>query len=90
MDFVLRHHDGLRTEAFDQRADIGADRRGGEQDRAVAGLGCALEGVAEIGDELVQARGLEGELAVCARADEGFGEVKLTSLPLKLTVEAKK
>ena len=26
-----------------------------EQDGAVAGLGCALEGVAEIGDELVQA-----------------------------------
>ena len=33
VDFVLRHHHGLRAEAFDDRAHEGADLRAGQQHR---------------------------------------------------------
>ena len=70
MDFVLRHHDSLWSESFDQRAHVGAHCRRGQQDRAVAYLAGALEGVAKVADELVQARRLQRELTIRALADQ--------------------
>src|SRR5512143_4001087 len=74
MDLALAHHRRLAAEALDDRADVGADHRAGQQHRRLAGERRPLERLAHPADELLQARGRQRELPLLALADQGLGE----------------
>ncbi len=74
MDFVLRHHECLRTKALDDRADIGPHARTCQEDRYVACASGLLEAVPHGRNEFLQHGRLHRELFLLSLADQGFGE----------------
>src|SRR5450432_3494609 len=68
VDLVLADHHGLAAEAFDDGADVGAHHRAGQQHRALALQGGALEGFADRADEVLQPRWRQRQLLVVALA----------------------
>ena len=74
VDFVLAHHRGLATKAFDDGADVGPNAGAGEQDRCVAGLGGALKRLAHATDEILEFGRCQGQLLFLALAHQRVGE----------------
>ena len=74
MDLGLRQHRRLAAEALDDRAHEGPRLHRGDEHRHLADTRGILEPVADRMHELRQPRGLHGEVAVLALADDRFDE----------------
>src|SRR5690606_7593656 len=77
VDLVLRKYGRRGTEALDDRADVGADARTGEQRRRDTHHGLALEGLTDLIDELLELGGRHRDLPFLAFADQRIGEALL-------------
>lgn len=80
MDFILGHHNGLRTEAFNHGAHVRPDGRRGQQDRRFAFLRKSVISFAHGGNEFLELGRGHGKLSFFAAS---YQRVAKSLFPLR-------